>query len=123
MNLNQVTLPVKNIPQANEFYQKLGFNLIVESPHYSRFECPEGTSSFSLILDPGDYQNGAVIYFESEKLDSWVDELISKGVKFYSMPKDQSYLWREAELFDPSNNKIKLYWAGENRLNPPWRIN
>ena len=25
-------------------------------------------------------------------------------------------------LLDPSGNKIKLYWAGENRLNPPWRV-
>jgi hypothetical protein len=33
-----------------------------------------------------------------------------------------SYLWREAVLHDPSGNKIKLYWAGENRLNPPWRV-
>ena len=35
---------------------------------------------------------------------------------------DQPFLWREAILNDPSGNKIKLYWAGDNRLNPPWRI-
>ena len=37
-------------------------------------------------------------------------------------PTDQHWLWREAILHDPSGNKIKLYWAGENRLNPPWRV-
>lgn len=37
-------------------------------------------------------------------------------------PTDMDYLWREAVLHDPSGNRIKLYWAGENRLNPPWRV-
>jgi len=31
-------------------------------------------------------------------------------------------LWREAELFDPGGNRILLYFAGQNRINPPWRI-
>jgi hypothetical protein len=35
---------------------------------------------------------------------------------------DRPYLWREAVLRDPSGNRIKLYHAGENRLNPPWRV-
>lgn len=37
-------------------------------------------------------------------------------------PTNMDYLWREAVLHDPSGNRIKLYWAGENRLNPPWRV-
>ena len=32
------------------------------------------------------------------------------------------WLWREARLVDPSGNVICLYHAGENRLNPPWRV-
>lgn len=122
MNLNQMTLPVKNMKSATDFYQKLGFILIVDTPHYARFKCPEGNSSFSLSLDTSTYKNGAIIYFEHEKLDEWVLSLVAKGVEFITMPTDQSYLWREAELDDPSGNRIKLYWAGENRLNPPWRV-
>jgi len=122
MNLNQITLPVKNMDTATNFYQTLGFTLIVDTPHYARFECSKGNSTFSLSLDQEDYSNGAIIYFEEEKLDEWVAELKSKGIKFEQDPKDESYLWREAVLKDPSGNKIKLYWAGENRLNPPWRV-
>ncbi|MEP0355243.1 VOC family protein [Paraglaciecola sp.] len=122
MNLNQVTLPVTNIPQAVEFYTILGFNLIVDTPHYARFECPEGEATFSLVLEVG-AEHGAVIYFEHQGLDAWVEQLIAKGIEFKQLPTDQTYLWREAILFDPSGNKIKLYWAGENRLNPPWRVN
>jgi hypothetical protein len=28
----------------------------------------------------------------------------------------------EAIVLDPSGNKIKLYWAEENRLDPPWKV-
>ncbi len=123
MNLNQVTLPVSNMDKATNFYRTLGFTQIVDTPHYARFECSEGGSTFSLSLETSDFLNGAVIYFEHEELDKWVEELQSKGINFSQEPADQSYLWREAILHDPSGNKIKLYWAGENRLNPPWRVN
>lgn len=122
MNLNQVTLPVKNMPEAAAFYRRLGFTQIVDTPHYTRFECPEGNSTFSLELAETNSHNGAVIYFEHEKLDEWVNDLVQKGFEFEQMPTDMRYLWREAVLYDPSGNKIKLYWAGENRLNPPWRV-
>ena len=107
---------------AVNFYQQMGFVLIVSTTDYSRFECPEGESTFSLSLDAVTPVHGAVIYFEHEALDQWVTELKNKGLKFDQDPADQSYLWREAILHDPSGNKIKLYWAGENRKNPPWRV-
>ena len=122
MNLNQVTLTVNDIAKASEFYLKLGFTQIVDSPHYARFESPMGDSTFSLMLDNNKIDNSATIYFEHEKLDQWVEELLIKGIKIEQLPTDQSYLWREAICHDPSGNKIKLYWAGENRLNPPWRV-
>jgi len=122
MDLNQVTLPVKNMEKAADFYRKLGFIQIVDTPHYARFECPEGNASFSLSLDNNEYHNGSIIYFEHQALDEWVTELKKKGISFEQEPEDQTYLWREAVLVDPSGNKIKLYWAGENRLNPPWRV-
>jgi catechol 2,3-dioxygenase-like lactoylglutathione lyase family enzyme len=122
MNLNQVTLPVSNLPKAIGFYLKLGFTQIVDSPHYARFACPDGNSTFSLSLNTEGFTNPSVIYFEHPELDNLVEKLKSKGIKFDQEPTNESYLWREAILHDPSGNKIKLYWAGENRLNPPWRI-
>jgi len=122
MNMNQVTLPVKDMTEAAAFYRKMGFLQIVDSPHYARFECPEGEATFSLSLQDDDFVNGSVIYFEHKKLDELVSSLINKGFQFDQPPTDMSYLWREAILHDPSGNKIKLFWAGENRLNPPWRV-
>lgn len=122
MNMNQVTLPVRDMEKATRFYRTMGFLQIVDSPHYARFECTQGVSTFSLSLDTGDSENTAVIYFEHENLDGLVSALKAKGLVFDQDPTDMSYLWREAILHDPSGNKIKLYWAGENRLNPPWRV-
>lgn len=122
MNLNQVTLPVINMLEAVSFYQTLGFRLIVDTPHYARFSCPIGESTFSLSLESELGMKGVVIYFEHPQLDIWVDELVVKGIVFTQMPTDERYLWREAIIFDPSGNKIKLYWAGNNRLNPPWKV-
>lgn len=123
MNLNQVTIPVNDMAAAVAFYLKLGFTQIVDTPHYARFVCPEGGATFSLALEAGEFHNGAVIYFEYQELDDWCAALLKKGVVFEQLPQDQSYLWREAVLKDPSGNKIKLYWAGDNRVNPPWRVN
>ncbi len=122
MNLNQVTLPVKDMDMATQFYRKMGFLQIVDTPHYARFECTEGMSTFSLSLATEAVANSSTIYFENDKLDELVASLKDRGFKFQQDPTDMSYLWREAILCDPSGNKIKLYWAGDNRLNPPWRV-
>ncbi len=122
MELNQVMIPVNKMEVAVEFYLTLGFTQIVDTPHYARFACPSGGSTFSLLLETGDFENHAVIYFEHEALDALYHNLSQKGVVFEQAPTDQSYLWKEAALKDPSGNHIKLYWAGDNRLNPPWKV-
>lgn len=124
MNLNQVTVPSLDLTKSIPFYQALGLKLIVEAlPHYARFECPDGSTTFSVHqvqqLPAGE---GIFIYFECRDLDQQVDELIRKEILFDEMPADKSWLWREARLRDPDGNRLILYFAGENRLNPPWRI-
>lgn len=123
MNLNQVTVPVSDIPKSISFYQTLGLKLIVESPHYARFLCPDGNTTFSLHLaEELPSGNGISVYFECGNLDEKVEQLIEKGVSFDQLPKDQTWLWREAYLKDPDGNQLILFFAGENRINPPWRI-
>jgi len=124
MNLNQVTVPVYDIERSINFYEKLGLKLIVvDLFHYARFECPEGDATFSLHQVDGN-QNGSGIwlYFEVQHLDDYVQELLNKGIKFEELPIDKSWLWRESRLKDPDNNQIILYFAGDNRKYPPWRL-
>ena len=123
MNLNQITLPATDIKESAAFFSKMGFNQIVESEHYARFECPQGEATFSIHkASHAQNSNGAVIYFETENLDAKVTQLKELGFSFTQEPQDEPWLWREARLNDPSGNIICLYWAGQNRRNPPWRI-
>lgn len=124
MNLNQITLPALDIQVSATFYRRMGFTQIVDSPHYARFECPQGDTTFSLHrVDTLSTPHGVVVYFETEELDEQVAELKSKGYLFTREPENQRWLWREARLLDPSGNEICLFFAGENRKNPPWRVN
>ena len=123
MKLNQVTVAVNAIEPAVAFYRGMGLRLIVLSPHYARFECPDGDATFSLHLAPDPVpQHATVIYFECDDLDDRVARLREQGFEFTQLPRDERWLWREARIKDPSGNEICLYFAGENRKNPPWRL-
>jgi len=124
MNLNQITLPSIDVKKATAFYTSLGLQLIVDAlPRYVRLELPDGNATLSIHkVDELPKGNGIIIYFEDEHIDALVKQLKTKGITFISEPEDKSYLWREAELNDPDGNAIKIYYAGNNRKNPPWRI-
>jgi catechol 2,3-dioxygenase-like lactoylglutathione lyase family enzyme len=124
MNLNQITIPSLDLNKSVPFYEKLGLKLIVSSiPRYARFVCPDGSSTFSIHqtdkLPSGD---GVIIYFECDNLDEYVDKLVDLGIEFEELPNDKTWLWREARLKDIDGNQLILFYGGENRLNPPWRI-
>ena len=124
MNLNQVTVPTKDLIKSIGFYEKIGLKLIIKAiPTYARFECPDGDATFSIHqVDELPKGNGIMVYFECQNLDSFVAELVDKGVVFEELPNDKRWIWREARLKDPDQNQLILYYAGKNRKNPPWRI-
>jgi len=124
LNLNQITIPSLGLEKSVLFYKTLGLHLIVDAlPRYARFECPDGDSTFSIHkVDELPKGNGITIYFEDDNLDELVANLKEKGITFTSNSEDKSWLWREAHLQDPDGNHIILYHAGENRKDPPWRI-
>jgi catechol 2,3-dioxygenase-like lactoylglutathione lyase family enzyme len=123
MNLNQVTVAALDVPASVAFYKRLGLELIVSAPHYARFKCPEGDATFSVhLVEALDTPSSTVVYFETSSLDEKVKELKADGLSFIQEPRDEPWLWREARIGDPSGNVICLYWAGVNRLNPPWRL-
>lgn len=124
MNLNQVTLPSLDLEKSVQFYQLLGLRLIVDAlPRYARLECPDGASTLSIhLVDKLPSGELPTIYFETEKLDVEYQRLQEAKVHFDLDPTDQSWLWREARLKDPDGNPVILFYGGENRKNPPWRV-
>ncbi|MDC8005254.1 VOC family protein [Aureisphaera galaxeae] len=123
MNLNQVTVPSRDVPRAISFYQNLGLKLIVHThDRYARFECLQGDSTFSIHYVEEMPAEGVWVYFEVENVAEKVKELSAKGIVFETEVQEQSWLWTEARLKDPDGNVLIIYKAGENRKNPPWRI-
>ena len=109
------------------FYQKLGLTLIVDSaPHYVRFEFPEDknghadTLSLHGVADDWDaWDDGPLIYFEVDDVKAFLEKADVKSVTTAEL---KSYLWTEADILDPSGNRIRIFHAGENRRFPPWRV-
>jgi predicted enzyme related to lactoylglutathione lyase len=124
MNLNQVTIYTHKPFETVEFFQKLGLQLIVDSlPRYARLLCPDGNATLSVHeAEEISAASNVVLYFECEDLDAKVAELKNAGLQFETEPVEQTWLWREAYLRDPGSNEICLFYAGENRINPPWRV-
>src|SRR5689334_3145605 len=123
MDMNQVTLPSRDVARGAAFYRKLGLvQIVADLPKYARFEFPGGHATLSLHAADATVTSGVVVYFECEDLDARVAALKAKGIVIESDPVDQPWLWREATLRDLDGNVICLYFAGENRKNPPWRL-
>ena len=120
-----VAMPLKYSTTSSErrmVTDFLGLELIVNSPHYARFKCPEGDSTFSVHLAAEAPSPSVVVYFEVADLDETVRKLQNNGMSFFQEPRDEPWLWREARISDPSGNVVCLYTAGVNRINPPWRV-
>ena len=117
-------MPAIDLEQTIHFYEHIGLQLIVKTDQYLRFYNPIDfqTLSFELVSS---VTNQTTIYFEFETLDeleSYVKKLNMNGVSAVNQPILEPWLWFETSITDPNGNKIKLYYAGENRLNPPWKI-
>lgn len=124
MRLNQITAAATDLDASISFYQTLGLRLIVKSPHYARFELPDGEATFSLHTVQGDIprENAPQLYFEVLDVDFEVSRMRHAGVEIEQAPQMQDWLWYEAWLRDPAGNQICLFNASDNRRYPPWRI-
>ncbi len=124
MNLNHVTLIVTEFESSYDFYRRLGMVPIVHSPpRYARFRCPDGDATLSIEVtgDPP-LPPRAQLFFDCADVDATVAALEEAGLRFHQPPTDMPYRWREARIADPDGHDIRLYNAGGNRLDPPWKI-
>ena len=124
MRFNHITLIVSDFERSKAFYATLGLVQIVDAPpRYARFQFPDGDATLSIeVTGEHPATSTAQLFFECDDVDATVTALKSKGVSFEQDPTDMDYLWREARLRDPDGHDLRLYYAGKNRLNPPWKI-
>lgn len=125
MRLNQVTLIVSDLARSKAFYRALGLVQIVDTPpRYARFRMPDGDATFSIeVTGTAPSPAGVELFFECDALDDTVAAVKTRGLRFEQEPTDMFYLWREARLRDPDGYDVRLYFAGKNRLDPPWKLN
>ena len=121
--LNQVTLTGTNYERSVDFYRRLGLKQIVDSQDtgYARFETAGGVTLSVQIVPDEKIIATTAIYLECDDLDERVEQLARSGIAFEHGPRNQPWMWREAQLRDPDGNIIFLYKAGEARRFPPWR--
>jgi len=128
MFLSHITLLVHDIARSKAFYQAFGLELIVDADHYCRFFANlDGQSNLTLSIshttEPIGHSCHVGFEFTSPKaLDSFAASLQARGIILSEPPQDRSWLWRDAILHDPDGHEILLFYAGENKLNPPWRV-
>jgi catechol 2,3-dioxygenase-like lactoylglutathione lyase family enzyme len=124
MRLNQVTLIVADFERSTAFYKSLGLVPVVhEPPRYARFRCPDSDETLSIEVTGEPPAPARVqLFLECADLDDTVARLKAQGVQFDQDPTDMPYLWREARVRDPDGHDIRLYFAEDNRLNPPWKV-
>ena len=92
MDMNQVTIEVRDFSEAIEFYKKIGLQLIVsERGEYARFELPSGSSTFSFHVSDQPLESNTMMYFEVDNVDQKYEELIGLGVTFANPPTDQNW--------------------------------
>lgn len=123
MDLNQITVEVRNLDTSIAFYRALGLRLIVRADdRYARFEAPMGSTTFSLHRADAPVIGGTVLYFETADLNARYDALRAQGIAFDTAPADEPWGWAEARFRDPDGHRLCLFHAGPNRRFPPWRL-
>jgi len=128
MFLSHITLLVSNIPRSKAFYEELGLELIVDAAHYCRFRANlegQGSQTLSISHSQGPIGQSCHVGFEfasPDALDAYAALLQSRGLILSEPPQDRSWLWRDVILHDPDGHEILLLYAGDNKLNPPWRV-
>jgi ribosomal protein S18 acetylase RimI-like enzyme/catechol 2,3-dioxygenase-like lactoylglutathione lyase family enzyme len=124
VRLNHVTLEASDVEESVRFYARVGLvQIVADYPNYARFVAPDGDTTLSLHRAESPRRgSSASIHFEVDDVDRTVAELKRAGFQFACDPVHQPYLWREAVLLDPDGHSVFIYHAGENRLDPPWRL-
>jgi catechol 2,3-dioxygenase-like lactoylglutathione lyase family enzyme len=124
MRFNHVTLIVTDLERSKTFYRTLGLIPVVDTPpRYARFRFPDGDATLSVEVTGQPPATSSVeLFFECDALDETVAALQARGLVFTQEPTDMFYLWREARLRDPDGYDVRLYFAGKNRLDPPWKV-
>ena len=111
MNIKTVniTFRVSNFPEAIDFYENiLGLPKKSQWHNYAVFDLCGIMLGFEPGGERGVKKGVPDIYLQVDDIDKAYRELKSKGVRFLTEPKDQSWGARTAKFADPDENIFTL---------------
>lgn len=115
--LNSILLYVKDVNASKEFYETLGFGI----SEYDDFGFNAFLGDFAIQCydqeqvefkkDFDGVEKGAGVFFSIlvENLDDYYNEIVEKGIKPSSMPKDWEWGNREFVVKDPDGYRYVFY--------------
>lgn len=118
MKITNLVLWVQENKLSEKFYKKLGFEVVQSDDDHSlvsltgfalnlvsmRDEKPFTNDSMS-----GDKGRGVYIYIRVDDVDLACQELLAKGIKLHTQPKDWRWGNREFIIKDPDGYKLCFY--------------
>ena len=109
-----VSVPVTDQQKSKEFYSKLGFELIVESPMgngqtWLQMGIPNQTTSITLVNWFAEMQAGSMqgLVCGTDDIEKEVEELKGKGIEIAKI--DPTPWGRFANIKDPDGNLLILH--------------
>jgi len=104
-----------NLKSTAEFYKKLGFNVEKSEDTlkiiFGDFRIAIMDEKKATIKDDQKSKKGVGIflYFEVDNVDSYYEEIVMKGIKASSKPKDWPWGKREFATKDPDSYKLVFF--------------
>jgi catechol 2,3-dioxygenase-like lactoylglutathione lyase family enzyme len=101
-------LPVTDIGVSLRFYvNMLGFKEVFRYPNYAGIEREECTLHLSHESNPNTGEPGTgTVYIFCDEVDEFYRQLIERGAKLNSQPKDYAYGMRDFVIDDPDGNRL-----------------
>ena len=103
-------VPVRNMAVSVAFYQRLGF---VSTPYEDGsdyvFLSRDGAEFHLRLLKAADWTfNPMALYFYTNDVDVFYDEVIAAGVKTLEAPEDKPWRMREFSVSDPDATLLRF---------------
>lgn len=114
ISIEIISIPVTDQARAKEFYQKLGFQLLVEAPFegdakWVQLSFPGSGVSITLVTwfdnMPAGCINGLVI--KTDDIAKYIEDLTAKGITVGQI--DQTPWGKFASVTDPDGNRLSLH--------------
>lgn len=115
--VNSFLLYVSDLSKSKTFYESLGFTFVEESENHFvvrlnwfKIQCfDQSKAEFKIDFEAKERGLGVFFYVSVDDVDAYYKDLISKGIKPSTEPRDWSWGNREFVVKDPDGYRYVFY--------------